>query len=226
MASTHRYVREVLKRRRSEVRFADATKPEDLFTGQWQNRTSILDDNKTYLDDRWNEGFTNAWKLWEEIVPLGYRGSYQRVRAYLHMKRISPRPVTARPPSPQMVSGWIRRRPETLTEPEQLPLKTVRPPVPNSTCSPDTSGPSRSCSPSARASVSLNRLDAVRQDGLPSLRSLAAGIDRDLDAVTAGLTLPWSSGAVEGHVNRTKMLKRQMFGRAGFALLRMRVLLA
>lgn len=33
------------------------------------------------MDDRWNEGFTNAWKLWEEIVPLGYQGSYQRVRA-------------------------------------------------------------------------------------------------------------------------------------------------
>ncbi|MET9581000.1 transposase [Streptomyces massasporeus] len=69
-------------------------------------------------------------------------------------------------------------------------------------------------------------LDAVRQDDLPSLRTLAAGIDRGLDAVTAGLTLPWSSGAVEGDVNRIKMFKRQMFGRAGFALLRKRVLLA
>ncbi|UFQ18540.1 transposase [Streptomyces huasconensis] len=59
-------------------------------------------------------------------------------------------------------------------------------------------------------------LAAVRQDDLPSLHTLAVGIDRDLDAVTAGLTLPWSSGAVEGHVNRIKMLKRQMFGRAGF----------
>jgi transposase len=48
----------------------------------------------------------------------------------------------------------------------------------------------------------------------------------DRDAVIAGLTLPWSSGVVEGHVNRTKMLKRQMFGRAGFSLLRKRVLLA
>ncbi|GAA2930847.1 hypothetical protein GCM10011428_55350 [Streptomyces violaceus] len=55
--------------------------------------------------------------------------------------------------------------------------------------------------------------------------TLAAGIDRDRDAVTAGLPLPWNSGVVEGHVNRIKMLKRQMFGRAGFALLRKRVLL-
>ncbi|WP_443068966.1 ISL3 family transposase [Streptomyces sp. NBC_01361] len=69
-------------------------------------------------------------------------------------------------------------------------------------------------------------LDAVRQDDLPGLHTLAAGIDRDRDAVVAGLTLPWSSGVVEGHVNRIKMLKRQMFGRAGFGLLRKRVLLA
>ncbi|HEY9368295.1 MAG TPA: hypothetical protein VIU94_07580, partial [Streptomyces sp.] len=60
---------------------------------------------------------------------------------------------------------------------------------------------------------------------LPSLHTLAKGIDRDRDAVIAGLTLPWSSGVVEGHVNRIKMLKRQMHGRAGFDLLRKRVLL-
>lgn len=69
-------------------------------------------------------------------------------------------------------------------------------------------------------------LDAVRQDDLPSLHTLAAGIDRDRDGVIAGLTLPWNSGPVEGHVNRIKMRKRQMFGRAGFELLRKRVLLA
>lgn len=69
-------------------------------------------------------------------------------------------------------------------------------------------------------------LDAVRQDDLPILHTLAAGIDRGRDAVIDGLTLPWNSGVVEGHVNRIKMLKRQMFGRAGFDLLRKRVLLA
>ncbi|MEU9361596.1 transposase [Streptomyces sp. NPDC048301] len=69
-------------------------------------------------------------------------------------------------------------------------------------------------------------LDAVRRDGLPSLHTLAAGIERDRDAVVAGLTLPWNSGVVEGHLNRIMMLKRQMLGRAGFALLRKRVLLA
>ncbi|MFD7961690.1 hypothetical protein ACFV5J_12910 [Streptomyces zaomyceticus] len=67
----------------------------------------------------------------------------------------------------------------------------------------------------------------MKQDALPSLHTLAAGTDRDRDAVMAGLTLAWNSGVVESHVNRIKMLKlRQMFGRAGFTLLRKRVLLA
>jgi transposase len=69
-------------------------------------------------------------------------------------------------------------------------------------------------------------IKAVRADDLPSLHTFANGLERDLAAVTAGLTLPWSSGVVEGHVNRIKMLKQQMYGRAGFALLTKRVLLA
>ncbi len=66
---------------------------------------------------------------------------------------------------------------------------------------------------------------AVDADDQPALRSFVVGLRRDQDAVTAGLTLPWSSGVVEGHVNRLKMLKRQMFGRANPDLLRKRVLL-
>jgi len=60
----------------------------------------------------------------------------------------------------------------------------------------------------------------------PALRSFVTGLRADQDAVTNGLSLPWSSGAAEGHVNRIKMLKRQMYGRASPDLLRRRVLLA
>jgi transposase len=65
----------------------------------------------------------------------------------------------------------------------------------------------------------------VEADQLPDLHSFTAGLKRDLDAVVNGLSLPYSSGAVEGNVNRIKMLKRQMYGRASFVLLRKRVLL-
>ncbi|MFD6326901.1 ISL3 family transposase [Streptomyces sp. NPDC058442] len=206
---------------------ADAASPEDLFRGQWQhNRTSVLDEYKPYLDDRWNQGCTNAWKLWEEITPLGYQGSYGIVSAYIRKKRTSPRPVTAQPPAPRVVTRWILSRPESLTESEHLRLKAVLANCPELEA---LTGHVRSFARmlAERQGERLPEwLDAVRQDDLPSLHTLAAGIDRDRDAVIAGLTLPWNSGVVEGHVNRIKMLKRQMFGRAGFALLRKRVLLA
>lgn len=67
---------------------------------------------------------------------------------------------------------------------------------------------------------------SVHADGLPALHSPANGFLRDEAAVTAGLTLPWNSGAVEGAVTRIKFLKRQCFGRAKFDLLRKRILLA
>ena len=66
---------------------------------------------------------------------------------------------------------------------------------------------------------------AARDAGLPGISSFAKGLEQDLDAVTNGLTMPWSSGPVEGRVNHIKMIKRQMFGRAGLPLLRKRVLL-
>ena len=69
-------------------------------------------------------------------------------------------------------------------------------------------------------------MTAAATTGKPALRSFVTGLRADQDAVTAGLSLRWSSGAVEGHVNRIKMLKRQMYGRANPDLLRRRVLLA
>ena len=56
------------------------------------------------------------------------------------------------------------------------------------------------------------------------MRSFAAGIRRDYAAVEAALTLEWNNGMVEGHITRLKLVKRSMYGRAGFALLRQRVL--
>jgi transposase len=58
------------------------------------------------------------------------------------------------------------------------------------------------------------------------ISSFAACLKQDYDAVKTGLTLEWSNGQVEGQVNRLKLLKRQMYGRAGFDLLRARVLRA
>ncbi len=67
-------------------------------------------------------------------------------------------------------------------------------------------------------------LGAASASDLVEFREFAAGIERDRAAVEAALTTPWSSGTTEGQVNRIKMVKRAMFGRANFDLLRKRVL--
>jgi transposase len=67
-------------------------------------------------------------------------------------------------------------------------------------------------------------LQRAQQSGIASLQGFAKGLRRDYAAVKAALTLPWSQGQVEGQVNRLKLIKRQMFGRAQFDLLRLRVL--
>jgi transposase len=64
----------------------------------------------------------------------------------------------------------------------------------------------------------------VIRSGIPELKSFVAGIERDYDAIHAALRLPWSQGITEGKVNKLKTLKRVMYGRAGFALLRQRLL--
>jgi transposase len=67
-------------------------------------------------------------------------------------------------------------------------------------------------------------LQAAFHAGIPELRAFVKKLRQDQQAVQAGLVLKWSNGMVEGHVNRLKFLKRSMYGRANFDLLRLRVL--
>ena len=69
-------------------------------------------------------------------------------------------------------------------------------------------------------------LERAAQSALKAFERFATGLREDYEAVKAGVMLPWSTGPVEGHINRLKMLKRQMFGRANIDLLRRRVLCA
>ncbi|MER7000948.1 transposase [Streptomyces sp. NPDC000410] len=208
------------------LRFAHAAEPEQLFTGQCQSRPTKLDTYKPYLDQRWQEGSTNSWKLWEEIKEQGYPDGYGNVRAYVsrHL-RGRPQPVGPRPPSARAVTRWILTHPEALAEGDRLQLKAVL-----ANC-PELDALAGHVHSFAHMLTQLQGhqlptwIKAATTADLPSLQRFARHLERDLDAVTAGLFQPWNSGVVEGHVNRIKMLKRQMFGRAGFELLRKRVLL-
>jgi transposase len=69
-------------------------------------------------------------------------------------------------------------------------------------------------------------MTAIESSDLPALHAFVRGLRKDLDAVVAGLSLPYSNGPTEGTNAKFKLLKRQMYGRASFALLRQRILLS
>lgn len=201
---------------------------QEMFTGQWQSRVTRLDDYKPYLDQRWQEGCTNAWKLWEEIKAQGYPRGYASVRDYVSRTlRGKHQPVGPRPPSARAVTRWIPTHPDALTEGDQVQLKAALANCPELTTLAEHVRSFGHMVAHLQGNQLPTWIEAVTSTAdLPSLRHFAQRLERDLDAVIAGLTLPWNSGVVEGHVNRIKMLKRQMLGRAGFDLLRKRVLLA
>ncbi len=207
-------------------RYARAQTWQELVDGKWQgHRPSKLDPFKPHLRQRFRQGATNAAALHREITALGYAGSYALVRGYLERYRCRPDPIAPPPPTVRQVTGWLTRHPDRLSEDDQLRLKAILEQCPEL----------RAAAGHVRAfGEMLTRLRgqelpawiaAVRTDDLPGLGSFAAGLVHDLDAVTRGLTSHWNSGLIEGRVNHIKMLKRQMFGRAGLPLLRKRVLL-
>ena len=80
--------------------------------------------------------------------------------------------------------------------------------------------------PDARLAALTRWVGRAKSCGVSALQTFAAGVQRDLASIQTALTTGWSNGQTEGHVNKLKLLKRQMYGRARFDLLRRRLLLA
>lgn len=201
---------------------------------------SVLNPFKAYVLERWNAGCRLASQLFRELQAQGYTGSYRRVAAYTSRLRqaqgLAPGrqgrrqtlPVVAEPTTPPLTprrATWlVVRRPEQRTADEAQQLAQVQeqsPAVAEAlTLAEDFTQMVRQRQP-AQLDPWLQR---AATSTLTALRRLATGLYTDYQAVKAGLTVPWSNGPVEGHINRLKMLKRQMFGRAHLDLLRQRFL--
>lgn len=213
--------------RKTVRRYAKASAAGDMLTTPARHRDTKLQPFLAHLHRRWNEGCTDAARLHAEIRELGYRGSQRSVRRCLQPVRASSQPAPPVPTGPRVrqVVGWIIRKPDNLDENEQFQLKQVLARCPELDAV-------HACVRAFAAMMDAddgNRLDGWIEQadatGLAPLRSFARGLRADHDAVVPGISLSWNSGPVEGHVNRIKMIKRQMFGRASFSLLRKRILL-
>jgi transposase len=177
----------------------------------------------SYLDQRWQQGCRNAAQLWREIRERGFRGQVSQVRRWIQQRYglHSNRPELPSKPSFRASprhTAWL-----LLTEPKHA-LRYLDELYSHSELLARTAAAAREFVRIIR-NRDISAWPAWQQLAQKTwLAGFAANLARDQNAVMAALNLPWSNGQVEGQVHRLKLLKRQMYGRAGFELLRLRVL--
>jgi transposase len=213
--------------RKTVQRFARAQGIDELLV-KAMNRESNLDEFKPYLCRRWNEGIRDASALHAELRQRGWAGSAQTVRRYVAPFRKTsaapePPPVV---PKTRQITRLLLTRPDHLDAGEREQLARIRARCPHlDALASHVTAFAQMMTGRTGATALDPWLAAVEADDQPELHSFATGIRNDKKAVLNGLTLPYSSGKVEGTVNKIKMIKRQMYGRAGFTLLRKRIIL-
>jgi transposase len=203
---------------------------------------SILNPYQAYILERWNAGCHTAIQLFRELQLRGYTGSYRRVTAYVSRIRqaqgIPPRrqgrrqllPVVAEPVSqpltPRRATWLVLRREEQRTVAEAQQLTQLRAQQAEVAEAIDLAQDFATLVRQRQPDQLDPWLTRATTSALAAMQRFATGLRDDYEAVKAGVTLPWSTSPVEGHINRLKMLKRQMFGRARLDLLSRRFLLA
>lgn len=180
-----------------------------------------------YLEQRWSEGCHNATQLFREIRAQGYRGQRGMVAEFLSGWRSSSPLVAASAPqkmAPRSVAVLITRTPDQLTEQQRLVLDQLSFHCPDLVAIRTLTLSFRAALSSQDGQQMRDWIRLAKHSGIPPLVRFAFGLQRDLSAVLAAVNTPWSNGQVEGQINRLKMIKRQMYGRAGLRLLHARLL--
>ena len=192
----------------------------------------MIDDYEVYLCARLAEGCTNQSQLWREICKQGFTGNRELVSKWIRENGMSPRANSTSPaiqkdtialPRPRALTWLLIRKKDELYEDEQYLLKLLL----RDTKIDEIRALAHKFMHMIR-NQSVNEwdswLETCCQSAVKELRNFAISLKRDKAAVYEAIRQPWSNGATEGHVNRLKFLKRQMYGRANFDLLRQRVL--
>ncbi len=211
---------------------ADALPERQGAKGRGRPLGSKLDPYKPYLVERFQAGCHNACKLYEEIQQQGYPGSRSLVRKFITGLRQAngQLPRTASPRQqryslPDLVFCVLRRPEERSAEQQRVVEQLAAAEAPVSTAYHLTQTFATMVR-EQRAEAFEEWLTQATESGIPEFRTFVTGVRRDEAAVRAALSLPWSNGQTEGQIHRLKLIKRSMYGRANFALLRQRVLLA
>lgn len=194
---------------------------------------SALAPYQGYILRRWQQGCRNGREVWREVQAQGYGGAYQnvaRIMAYLRRRQRlgDTSPLAPTGLTPRHAVGLVLLRPDDRTVEERQTVKQLK-----------------TLDPSIRQAVALLEgfLQVVREgpyehpreqldpwiaeaagSGLPEFTAFVTKLCQDLDAVLAGLQLPRSQGQTEGQINKLKSIKRSMYGRANFDLLKQRIL--
>jgi transposase len=198
-------------------------------------RPRMIDPYLAYLRERWNAGEHNARTLWKEIRAQGYPSSDIAVRRLVSGWR-SPPPQPGVPGIPLPAKDevlyysirktrWLLCKPvENLTRREAAYIAALKQRCPPIAQAQQLLATFRTILTQRQSERIDAWLDQCAASGISELVGFARALRRDYLAVQAAVRSPWSQGPIEGHVNRLKLLKRQMYGRAKFDLLRQRVL--
>ena len=178
-----------------------------------------------YLQRRWAEGCHNATRLFEEIRSQGYRGGRSMVARHVAEWRNSTQ-AAARPRkiTPKQVAILITKPLSQLTVEQQKLLDQLSAQCPDLLRLRKLSAEFREVFLSGERQALQAWTINAKHSGIGSMARFAVGLEKDFAAVCSAVETCWSNGQVEGQLNRLKTLKRQMYGRAGFALLRARLL--
>ena len=205
--------------------YARTPTPEQLIGPNPSSGPGKLGPFKPYLQARHDDGVTDSRTLYAEIRARGYRGTLRTLQRFLIQIRSVTRTAAPPPvPAARHLTAWIMRPHDKLSDDDRLGLHQTRARCPDLDTLTDLA---HGFNHLVRERGGDRLEEWIRQATacpFPEIRGFAAGLLNDVDAVRAGLTQPWSSGAVEGNVNRIKMIKRRMYGRAKRDLLRKRVL--
>lgn len=199
----------------------------------------LLDAFKPYILKRWNEGCHNASQLFREIQPQGFAGKITIVRDFVRQLRhasglppgvrcqngkVLETDPTQRPPTLRSLTWSIVKRPDERFESDEQLLNQLSEGYPKLEKTINLAREFASMIRQRQQDELDAWLERADESGYQIWHNFATGLWRDHTAVEAALRLNWSNGPTEGHVNRLKCVKRQMYGRAKDDLLRKRII--